>query len=160
MSDFTAQQQAIIEHKYKTLEMSNQNGDHLDNKASTLLQAGAFIIALVGAVKIPAYVYTPNTLATIGIIIAFAAFAGMILLALRAWFPSNVTLPATVDWDFLWQEYVYETPEGCLNQILTDLNNVTVEYIARNAIKARCVTWSTWLFIVQIIGVLILALTA
>lgn len=160
MSEFNAQRQAILAHQYKAMEMTNSNGDHLDNKAATLLQSGAFIIALVGAVKIPSYVYAPNTAATIGIIIAFAAFAGMILLALRAWFPSDVKLPGTIDWAFLWNEYVYAAGEEFFNQMLSDVQDVITESIARNAIKARCVTYATWLFIVQIVGILILALTA
>lgn len=160
MDELTTQQRLVLDHKYRSFEMSKLTGDHLDSKASTLLQSASFIIALIGALKIPDVFTSPSGWALLGLGVAFLAFAGMLLLALLAWRPSTVNLPAPQDWDFLFDRYVYEDAEGCFVQILADLNDATDTSIDRNAAKARFVTWSVWLFMVQIAGLLLLALTA
>lgn len=157
----SVQQQLVLEQRYKALDLHTLTGDHLDGKAQTLLQAGSLIIGLSSAVTIPTFVYQPpNVWAQSGIAIAFVAFGAMLLSSLNAWTPSKTTIPGENDWNELFDKYLYESTTGCFDKVLSDLVYTINRLHERNARKARLVILSTWLLAVQIVGILILALTA
>lgn len=155
----TSQRELVLAQKYKMYDTTTQIGDHLDGKASVLLQAGGLIIAITGVVKIPAFVHNPDIWAYLGIIVAFSAFAGMVICAVRAWAPAEFNHAGRSNWDEIFNDYINVDLDTCFNQVLSDLVGAINTSKSRNQQKARYVTWSAWLFAIQIVGVLILALT-
>lgn len=141
-------------------ENSIQVGDHLDSKASALLQAGGLVIALTGVVKIPSFVANPDLWGIIGISLAFLSFAGMVLLAVIAGLPSSFGHSGEIKWDEIFADYIDQDVDACFNQILADLLEAIERSAKRNRSKAGYVAWSSGLFAVQIVGVLLLALAA
>ena len=158
--EVSPQRQLVLEQKYRMFENSVQVGEHLDSKASALLQAGGLVIALTGVVKIPGFVANPDLWSTIGIAIAFFAFAGMVLLAVFAGLPSDFGHSGNTNWDEMFADYIHQDVDACFDQILADLLEAIERSVQRNRSKARYVTWAAVLFAVQILGVLFLALVA
>lgn len=154
----TPQQAMILDQQHRMLDTRSATGDQLDAKAGSLLQAGGLVIALAGAVNLPGFVSQPSALGTLGIAIAFGAFAGMVVCAALAWAPSKYAIPGTSDWEEIFQDYLFLPVDGCLEQVLIDLISTTKIHETRNRAKSRYVAWATWLFAVQIVGVLVLAL--
>lgn len=159
-SALTLQEQMVLDSLNRTYANSVQTGDHLDNKATALLQAGGLVIALTGVVKIPEFVATPTLWAGLGIAIAFLAFAGMILLAVLAWRPSSFAHAGGIEWDEIFDDYLLVDAEKCFNQVLSDLTSAIQQNFARNTAKSRYVHLSALLFAAQVVGVLVLALSA
>ena len=156
----TPQQQLVLEQRQKALDIHIQTGDHLDGKAATIMQAGGLLIALSGAVRIPAFIYNPPSLSPqIALTIAFGAYLAMLLLSLWAWMPSKSVSPGRNDWDWLYNSYISEGIDRCFEQILSDLVCSIDGQLDRNRHKARNVIIATWLLAIQLIGILALALT-
>ena len=158
--EVSPQRQLVLEQKYRMFENSIQVGDHLDSKASGLLQAGGLVIALTGVVKIPGFVANPDLWGIIGIAVAFFAFAGMVLLAVLAWSPADFGHPGNTNWDEIFTDYIHQDVDACFDQILADLLEAIERSAKRNRSKAGYVTWAAGLFAVQILGVLLLAMVA
>lgn len=156
----TVQEQIVMAHLNRTYANSIQTGDHLDSKATALLQAGGLVIALTGVVRIPAFVANPTPWAIVGISLAFLAFAGMILTALKAWNPSDFSHAGAIEWDEMFNAYLLKDVQNCYNQALYDLSSAIEDMFARNINKTKYIRLSALLFALQITGVLLLALAA
>lgn len=154
----TVQEQMVMAHLNRTYANSIQTGDHLDNKATALMQAGGLVIALTGVVKIPGFASNPTAWAAVGISLAFLAFAGMILAAVKAWNPSNFSHAGAIEWDEMFNAYLLKDVQDCYSQELYDLSSAIEDMFARNISKGKYVRLSALLFAIQIVGVLILAL--
>lgn len=162
MSDsLTPQQQLLLDQQWRMLDTRNQAGEHLDNKASTIVQSGSLIIALVGAVTIPPVIsQQAPSVQLAGLAFALAMFAGMIICALRAWHPSDFGIPGPTDWDTMYNNYVNESLDNAYAQVLSNVKNSTDKHERRNAIKAKYVTWATWLLVLQVVGILVIAVAS
>lgn len=158
MSELTAQHELVLQQKYTLLQAVLQSSDTLDSKASTLLQSGGLIVALVGVVSIPGFVTNPSTAAKIGIGVAFGAFLLMVILSLRASLPSKVEMPGALNWDEIHQDYLFETLDNCYQQILSDCIQSIQLIQETNERKSTFIVWSALLLIVQIGGLFSIAL--
>ena len=156
------QYQLVLEQKYAVYDLLVNAGRHLDNKANSLIQAGGFIIALSAAVGLSTF--SPDQLngwALTGALVAAAAFAAMILISLKAWLPSDYEMPGTnKDWDKLFTDYMHKDIGECNAQVLRDLFDAINSLKARNGAKVRLVRISTWLLLVQVVGILVAAFIA
>lgn len=150
----------LLEQKYFMLASLDSGGDHLDNKAMGLIQAAGLIIALTGVVAIPSAFTSGNLsfLATVGIVVAFSAFICMIVAALNAWFPSIQKLPGTLDWGEMNDHVLQKDIERGYAQILLDCIDSIEKNQARNFEKAKWVKVSAVLLVLQVLGLLVVAL--
>lgn len=157
----TPQQQLLLDQQWRMLDARNQAGEHLDNKASTIVQSGSLIIALVGAVTIPPVIaQQAPSIQLVGLAFALAMFAGMIVCALRAWYPSDFSIPGATDWDSMYNNYVNESLDNAYAHVLSNVQSSTDKHERRNAIKAKYVTLATWLLVAQVVGILVIALAS
>lgn len=132
----------------------------IDNRASALLQASGLLLVLVGVVKLPDFVLQTSTFATIALIVAFLAFAGMVALTLITLKPRAFPVPVTDDWDVISTRYLQASEEACYDQVISDLLASIDMMEAINKRKAAYLKLSMLLFVAQIVGLLALALTA
>lgn len=162
MSDsLTPQQQLLLDQQWRMLDARNQAGDHLDNKASIILQSGSLIIALVGVVALPSVIaQQAPTVQLVGLAFALLMFAGMIMCALLAWRPSDFSIPGATDWDAMYNDYVNETLANAYAQVLSNIMNTTDKHAQRNRVKAKYVTWGAWLLVLQVAGILVIAVAS
>lgn len=155
----TPQQQLLLDQQWRMLDDRSQAGDHLDNKAAAILQAGSLIIALVGAVSIPPVLAQQSPPILLGgLAFALAVFAGMLVCALLAWQPRDYRVPGSTSWNSMWNNYVNAGLQDAFAQILSNIQAATETHERRNALKARYVTWGTWLLVLQVAGILLIAL--
>ncbi len=162
MSELTTQQQMVLEQQYRRYDVVESTGEHLDSKAATVLQAGAFVIALTGVVALPDVVRSPQppVPVLIGIAVAFGLFLGMILCAIWAWRPAGHKQAGAVTWEEAFDAYINEDSDGCFRQVLSDLLGATAANMTRNERKARYVTAAVWLLALQVASILALAVAA
>lgn len=151
------QQQLVLEEQLRMLEAKDRTGEHLDGKAATVLQSGGLVIALTGAVSIPAFVSQQTPWVLVGIAFAFAMFLGMLLCAILAWRPSPYAVPGAKTWDELFSDYLYKSGTECYDQVLSNVFAAVRQNHAHNEHKALLVQWAGWLFAVQVAGILVLA---
>lgn len=156
----TVQQQLILQQKQTGLAMTADARTSIDNRASALLQASGLLLVLVGVVKLPDFVLQPSTFATLALIVAFLAFAGMVALTLITLKPRVFPVPVTDDWDVISTRYLQASEEACYDQVISDLLAAIDMMEAINKRKAAYLKFSMLLFVVQIVGLLTLALTA
>lgn len=155
----TTQQQLVLEQNLRMLERSSAVGDHLDSKAALVFQSGALITGLLGAVSIPTFAYNPASWwQLVAMTVAFLAFAGMLALALRAWWPSKFSHPGALDWDETFTAYIDVAEGNCYNQVLSDTKDVLSDMLNRNRDKAYFVNAAAFLLLIQVAAILILAL--
>jgi hypothetical protein len=156
------QYQLVLEQQYFGLSQLYQANDHLDDKALSLLQAAGLILALVGALEIPGFVATsePALWAKVGISLGFAAFVAMVVTVALAWRPGASHLPGTQDWNKVYDKYVTVELNHSFDKVLVDAMEVYDRIAAINIVKAKRLRWAVWLFLLQIIGLLILAMAS
>lgn len=157
----TTQQQLVIEQAQRLYDTVDHTGEHLDSKASTVLQAGSLIIALTSATTLPSIVASQATLwVIIGMAIGSLAFIGMTVCAILAWRPLDHKLVGEPDWDSFYDKYISKEKDDAVAQVLSNLATSTTHNMAANERKARFVTWGTWLLVVQVVGILVIALAS
>jgi len=150
----------LLEQKYKILQIFDQANDSLDSKATQLLQAGGLIVALVTALSFSTFFASPGstTSAKAGIAVACLAFVGMIGLSIAAWSPKESGAPGSLDWAQMYDRYILVDDETCYNQILSDCTEAIASSKAVNIRKGNLVKWSAFLLVLQLGGLVILAL--
>lgn len=157
----TTQQQLVIEQAQRLYDTVDHTGEHLDGKASTVLQAGSLIIALTSATTLPSLVAgTSAPWVLPGLAIGFLAFIGMTICAILAWHPSDHKLVGEPNWDSFYDNYISKEKDEAVSQILSNLAASTAHNMAANARKARYVTWAVWLLVAQVAGILVIALAS
>lgn len=136
-------------------------GEHLDGKAGTILQAGSLIIALTGATTLPSLVSSQlSGWMLAGTSIGFLAFIGMTVCAILAWRPTNYQMAGSASWDNYFDLYISKEVDDAYNQVLYSLTQVITANMAANTRKARYVTLGTWLLVVQVVGILAIAVAS
>lgn len=154
----TTQQMLVLEQTQRLYDGVDRTGEHLDNKAATVLQAGSLIIALTGATTLPAVIAansSPWTLAALAG--SFLLFITMVACAIFAWRPNTHEQPGRADWDSFFDEYISRERDEAYNQVLSNLMGAIQVNQAGNKRKARYVTAAAWLLALQVAGILVLA---
>ena len=154
----TPQQELALEQTRRLYDGVDRTGEHLDNKAIAILQAGGLIIALAGATVLPGVIAanpTPWTL--IAVAGSFVIFIAMVACVIFAWRPGPHEQPGKADWDALFKNYINQELTDAYNQVLVNLvGTIQVNHKA-NERKARYVTAAAWLLALQVAGILVLA---
>jgi hypothetical protein len=155
----TTQQNLVLEQTQRLYDNIDRTGEHLDGKAAAILQAGSLIIALVGATTLPSLV-TNSTMPWVlaGAATGFVAFIGMTICAVLAWRPSEHKYVGSLSWDNFFDLYISKELDDAYNQVLINLSDAIKANIAANERKARYVTLGTWLLVLQVAGILVIAL--
>lgn len=159
--ELSTQQQLLLDQTLRLCDSVDRTGEHLDGKAGTILQAGSLIIALTGATTLPSLVagsQSPYVLAALSV--GFLAFIGMTACAVWAWRPSDHKLVGAETWEDSFTMYINQEPEKAYQQVLFDLLESVGPNMATNARKARYVTLATWLLVLQVVGILVIALAS
>lgn len=157
-AEYAAQVEVMLDRLDKNLNLSWQTGDHLDNKAATLLQASSIVTGLTGVIAVPAFVSAPSSGGEIlALAVAFATFVGMIVCALLAWWPSNLSYPGGYKWDTIFPNYIAKDLPDCKDQLLADTLEALRLALERNVWKSRMVRISGMLFALQVIGLFFIA---
>lgn len=159
-SGFFPQQLLTLEQQYYSLTHITASNDRLDDKAMALLQGAGLLLVLIGALRLPAFVTNPNLWGWLGLAVGFLAFAAMILLLTLSWYPGVSPSPGAQDWDNIYDRYITVDKDACFDQILVNVLESYDLKLSLNRVKARRLKWGVWLFLLQIVGLLILALTA
>lgn len=157
----TTQQQLVIEQAQRLYDTVDHTGEHLDGKASTVLQAGSLIIALTGATTLPSLVAgTSAPWVLPGVAVGFLAFIGMTVCAILAWRPDDHKLVGQPDWDGFYDNYISKEKDEAVSQVLSNLAAAIKHNMAANERKATYVTAATWLLVAQVVGILVIALAS
>lgn len=154
----TSQEEMLLHDRRMTVAMVDNAGDHLDSKALGLLQAASLVLALVAVLGLITRLPGLSGFALVGLVIALLAFGSMIVLALVAWYPRPMFAPGSKDWDTVWANYLVADTTSVYLQVISDYDELTRLFETRNRIKGRALTSSSVLFVVQLIGLLVLAL--
>lgn len=157
----SAQQTLVLEEKRLMLSMLDGARDTLDARGLGLVQAAGLVLVLAGVVRLPGFVLAPvdQGWALAAVAVAFLAFGGMVGLFLGAMAPLVYTLPGTLDWDELGERYLGAEEEDCFNQVLSNLIEAIEKMMAVNRRKGRCLRWAIGLFLVQVVGLLAMAVS-
>lgn len=153
------QQDTVIQMLDQMIATITQSNDGLDTKAGILLQSSSIIIGLIGVLRIPNYVTSnPPFWVQVGIAIAFIIFLIMLGLSMWAWQPHKMYIPGSTEWDKLYLNYIQPDVDEMRQRMISD-RLTTVERLRElNKIKSDTITWSAGLLMVQIIGLLVIAL--
>lgn len=155
----TTQQQLVLEQTQRLYDTLDRTGEHLDGKAAAILQAGSLIIALTGATVLPSLVAsTKSPWLVAGLAIGFAAFIGMTICAIVAWRPADHQLVGSESWDNFFDLYISKEVDDAYNQVLGNLSDAIAANKDANEVKVRYVTVGAWLLVVQVVGILAMAL--
>jgi hypothetical protein len=158
---YTIQKQLVLEQTQRLYDTVDRTGEHLDGKAATVLQAGSLIIALTSATTLPSLVGAqPSPWMLGGLVCGFLAFIGMTICAILAWRPGDHKLSGSPDWDNFFDLYISQEMDDAYNQVLSNLGIAVAANMATNARKARYVTLATWLLVLQVVGILVLAVAS
>lgn len=160
-SDVFPQQRLVLEQQYFALNELCRANEHLDTKALGLLQASGLIFMLIGDLKFPALFFNdPGFWPLAGIGLGFLAFTAMIGLAVWSWSPANFPTPGSRDWDEIYDTSITVEADHSFDQILANCLEAYRLNRTINRQKSWLVRLSLGLFLVQIVGLLILAFTA
>lgn len=152
----------LIDEKYSVYDTLVDAGRSLDGKANSLMQSGGFILALSAAAGIANWTQANMTdWALTAALVSAVAFIAMIVISLVAWSPSDYEVPGTTkSWDSLYDDYIELSPDACDAQVLRDLFNAINSLKKRNGIKVKLVRISSWLLVVQVVGIALAAFLA
>jgi hypothetical protein len=157
-TNLTTQQTLLLEQKYYALAQVDQANSSLDSKAMSLLQSASLIFALVGALQFPGVIQNPDIIVLSGIIVAFVAFFSMVTLVVLTWSPATYLLLGTSDWDDMYKTYVSVNQDESFSQILSDCLKAFDSQVEINQSKTKKIRWAVYLFLFQILGLLVVAL--
>lgn len=158
MDVITHQQRLVLDSQQRRAETIDRTGEHLDNKAMSILQAGGLIVAIAGATTLPAFVASitsPWMLS--GVAVGFVLFIAMVYCALKAWSPTSHEIAGPSDWDAAFDDYISKEVDDAYNQVLSDIMAVADHNKATNERKAKYVQAAGWLLAGQVAAILILS---
>lgn len=158
-SSLTVQQDLTLQQSQQTLDIIIQANRALDEKSSTLVQAGSLIIALVSVFNIPGFIATnPVDAEWWAIGSAFASFIGLVILSTLAWAPKEYVLPGSSDWHETYTKLLQVDIEDSFNQVLINYLNAITKSQKLNDRKSGLVNWSAALLIIQVGSLMVAAL--
>ena len=136
--------------------------DSLDVRAQQLVQAAGLIVVLVSVIKLPQILATPSLWGRLAFGVAFLAFTGMVWAALRVWWPRDYGAPGNglAEWDDTYYRSLIVDDEEGFKQVWADYQGLIDLLAAVNLRKARWLQWAMALFLIQIAGLLAVALLA
>lgn len=152
----------VLQEARDTMTMADGARDSLDARAQQLVQAAGLIVVIVSVIKLPQVLAGPSFLGRLAFAVAFFAFTGMVWAALRVWWPRQYGTPGTslAEWDETYYRSLIVDDEEGFKQVYADYQGVVDLLVAVNLRKARWLQWAMVLFLVQIAGLLGLALLA
>jgi hypothetical protein len=160
-SDLSPQHRLTIEQQYFSITQIDRANEQLDAKALQLLQAAGLILVLVGALEIPKFITSDPTLwARSGIFVGFLAFAGMVYLLASTVKPGAACAPGSQDWNEIYDEYLIVKLDDSYNKVLVDCLETFDRLSDLNQGKAKSLQWAIFLFVLQVTGLLTLAMAA
>lgn len=150
----------LVQQAKDSLAMVDNARDSLDSRAQQLIQAAGLIMVLVSAIRLPAALDGQTSLGRISFAVAFAVFIGMVSLALRVWWPTTFGTPGPdlSQVDLVYSNYIEADDKDSGLQIWADYQGTIDVLVAVNERKARYLKGAMALFLVQIIGLLFMAL--
>lgn len=154
----TSQEDLLLHDRRMTVAMVDNAGNHLDSKALGLLQAASLVLALVAVLGLPGRLTALSGVGLFGLIVAVLAFGAMIVLALVAWYPRPYFAPGSEVWDDVWAKYIVADTMSVYLQVISNYDELIGLLTARNRIKGQALVGAAIVFVVQIVGLLILAL--
>lgn len=154
----TSQEDLLLHDRRMTVAMVDNAGNHLDSKALGLLQAASLVLALVAVLGLPGRLTALSGVGLFGLIVAVLAFGAMIVLALIAWYPRPYFAPGSEVWDDVWAKYIVADTMSAYLQVISNYDALIELLAARNRIKGQALIGAAIVFVVQIVGLLILAL--
>lgn len=153
------QQGLVLRQQYHLLDTFHRANEVLDQKAMGILQVGAFLVVLSGALSIPDYfIKDPSLLAKGLLAIGFLAFMVMVGLSITALSPAEREFPGSTSWDEIQIRYILADPGQCFNQMSSDLLKATESERSINDKKAKQMKRSALLLILQVGGLLAVVL--
>lgn len=158
-SDLTPQERMVLELQYQNLAWLDRANEKLDDKALGLLQASSLIIILVGALQFPGFIRGEvPLLAKLGIGFGFVVFLLMVYFISKTWSPTDSPMAGPREWNELYNEYIFKDRETAYNRILAGYDKSQTMMLELNARKARSLQGAIFLFILQIGGLLAVAM--
>lgn len=152
------QNEWVIRQQQDVLGMVTSARASLDQRSQQLVQAAGLILVLTGLIRMPGLL-TQSTLVTrIALVAAFLAFAGMIGLSLRIWWPERFAGPGTQDWELVWTTKIAAEEEASFAQVFSDYKAAIEDLQIINEQKARHLKIAMILFGLQIISLFVLAI--
>jgi len=154
------QHEWVLQQQREVLSMAASARASIDQRSQQLVQAAGLILVLTGLVKVPVLLVQSTLLTRVALVIAFFAFAGMIGLSLRIWWPQSFTGPGSQNWDEVWQSKIAAEEEEAFVQVFADYKGAINDLEAVNKQKAKNLKVALILFGVQIAGLFVVALAA
>lgn len=150
----------VLQEARDSMAMVDGARDSLDARAQQLVQAAGLIIVLVSVIKLPEILAQPAPWSRIAFAFAFFVFLGMVWLALRVWWPRSYGTPggSLEDWEMVYQNSLNVSDDQSFMQVWTDYQRTIDLLIGVNIRKARYLKGAMALFLVQIAGLLAMAL--
>ena len=146
------QNEWVLQQQREVLSMAASARASIDQRSQQLVQAAGLILVLTGLVKVPVLLVQSTLLTRVALVIAFFAFAGMIGLSLRIWWPQSFTGPGSQNWDEVWQSKIAAEEEEAFVQVFADYKGAINDLEAVNKQKAKNLKVALILFGVQIAG--------
>lgn len=157
-TNLSVQQQLVLQQRYYALDQLVKANESLDQKSITLLQASSLIFALIGVLQFPKALYNPSLWIWIAIVVAFILFLSMVVCLIKAWSPTDHTIPGKNDEHKMFNEYIWVSDDESFKQILSDCKEAYDRSKKTNSRKAKYIVWAAWIFVAQVFGLLFIAL--
>lgn len=157
-TNLSVQESLLLQQRYYSLSQLDQANSSLDNKAMALIQAASLIFALIGALQFPDAIHDHTVHVLAAIAASFLIFMAMVFFLTKVWSPGDYALPGTNDWDKMFSDYLWVDGDKCYTQILDNCTEAYARLKCSNKLKARRLTIAVYLFLLQIAGLLVIAL--
>ena len=145
----------VIDEQRQFYQHINEANDHLETKASAILQSGSFITGLISAAKLVTGT-TASALATVTLIAVLILFFAMLVLSLLVWLPKGYTAPGKAKWTAIFEKHINADDENDLTQTLSNYLAAIDAGLAQNKRQSQLVKWAGISLGAQIIALIIL----
>ncbi len=152
----------LLQQARDSYSMMDGARDSLDVRAQQLIQAAGLIIVLVSIFKLPEVLTSSASWGRLAFAGAYLVFVAMMGLALRIWWPADFALPGPglAEWDDVQSNYLNLSDEENPMKVWADYQGAINVLEMVNKRKARWLKGAMVLFLIQIAGLLGLALLA
>lgn len=151
-----------LNHFERNYDQEVSVGRHLDGKLTTLFAGGSLFISLSTAAGITfKEINDYSGWQMLLMLPALCAFVAMVVVTIRAWAPSAYDVPGKTSkgWKHLVFVYLDCDLIDSYKQVLSNTVNAAETVRKRNERKAECIQVSAILLVVQVVAVVVVALT-
>lgn len=152
----------LLQQARDTLSMMDGARDSLDARAQQLVQAAGLIIVLVSIFKLPEVLTSSAPWGRLAFAVAYLVFIAMVGLALGVWWPTKYAIPGPglAEWKEVQSDYLNQSDEENPMKVWADYQGTIDILTDVNQRKARWLKGAMILFLIQIAGLLAVALLA